>query len=345
MEAERVNRKNARRAELKGLPIPPVRAPATAKLAYGWIAGTHPPWKAARDEAIERAKQKAEWEKRNKYAKQRTEEIAKYSEEEENLGLEAEGYSGYGVSAAAQGLREAEEMRFREERELGIMHDPFPTFGSTSPEAKQDDEYRNLMAQSQRREEYEMIDGPSRHDDESPNESASMEQYSEQSEGSEQYEHKHSAQARKAGTWPTYEEVKNADVYLDERVWEWCAQQEYQYHKAKFIAAQEIAERQYVRRTRYREEKMARRRDKEERIVPQTIDLFNKEKRREEAVNDIKEYAALTGQDVSHWLTEIEDGDVGLVEEYQPVHQARGGVGPRRPGKRSSFKPMGFPVN
>lgn len=136
------------------------------------------------------------------------------------------------------------------------------------------------------------------------------------------------------------------DWHVDHDKWAWAERQEYEYHKTQLTVAQETAERQYVRRTRYREEREEFKRQREEDRKSGRTRALRKEQRRLEALEHIDQYAKDTGQDVSGWFEEIGSGPLDKVTPYEPTHQSRGGALPRKPSNpRRKFRPVGFPIN
>ena len=142
------------------------------------------------------------------------------------------------------------------------------------------------------------------------------------------------------------EEARTMTNYeVDDAKWEWAARQEFEFHKAKLYEAQAAAERQTVRRQRYREEREElRRQGIEDAEKGVDVDL-RKEQRRLKAIEDIEAYGQQTGEDVSGWFDEIGRGPLGEVGHYAPRHQQRGGAVPRGKNARKDFKPVGFPIN
>ena len=144
----------------------------------------------------------------------------------------------------------------------------------------------------------------------------------------------------------TIEEARaKTDYIVNDEAWNWAAMSEFEYHKAKLLEAKAAAERQAVRRQRYRELREEQRRQAiEDAHKGVDVDL-QKEERRLKAIKDIEEYAQQTGEDVSGWYDEIGRGPVGEVGKYEPRFQQRGGAVPRGKSPRTGWKPVGFPIN
>lgn len=144
----------------------------------------------------------------------------------------------------------------------------------------------------------------------------------------------------------TIEEARaKTDYTVDEAKWHWAAIQEFEYHKAKLLEAQATAERQAVRRQKYREIREEQRRQAIEDAENGVESDLKKEQRRLKAIEDIEEYGRQTGEDLSGWFDEIGRGPLGEVGTYEPRHQQRGGAVPRGKNPRKGFKPVGFPIN
>jgi hypothetical protein len=144
----------------------------------------------------------------------------------------------------------------------------------------------------------------------------------------------------------TVEEARaKTDYIVNDEAWNWAAMSEFEYHKAKLLEAKAAAERQTVRRQRYRELREEQRRQAIE-DAEKGVDVdLRKEERRLKAIQDIEEYAQQTGEDVSGWFNEIGRGPLGEVGKYEPRFQQRGGAVPRGKNPRTGWKPVGFPIN
>lgn len=310
--AERLNRKAERRAILRGLPPPPIYPPVEHKVVWGWLLGPNP-----------RHQDGVQADTRPPPRRQEALPI-----DEESIGAyegsdTGAGYGGYGVREAA---REATP-HGSSKRTPSEYSDPYPSFGSTSPQAVQADQYRTMV-------EAEQI---ALNDDE-------VQAESENGIRAEQDTGRREKTGFKAQLYN--EVIARDDFYVDHAKWDWCANQERLYHQARFIAAQETAERQYVRRLRYREEREIEKKNAAEDREFKRVQDLAKEKRRMEAMKDVQDYAETTGEDVNGWLEELSRADVGEVATYRPTHQARGGAVPRgQHNRRRTMRPAGFPIN
>ena len=129
---------------------------------------------------------------------------------------------------------------------------------------------------------------------------------------------------------------------VDESKWAKAERGERAHHEMKAREAIQAANRQFIRRTRYREErehnKAYRQEDEELGIAPEV----KKEQRRLEALDTISHYGDVTGEDVSGWFEELSE-DVGRADPWRPTHLQPGGVIARKSRTRN-MKPKGYPI-
>ena len=147
------------------------------------------------------------------------------------------------------------------------------------------------------------------------------------------------------GTWGDEKLVltPGEQYNVPESKWAVAKRLERDYHRGKYIDAVQTAERQKVRRARYREEKVTARQQREEDIKLGRQEEMYKEKRRLQALEDVRRYAEQTGEDVSGWFEELQQ-PLGYVAPYRPQHLAKGGAIPWGKNPRSKMRPVGYPI-
>lgn len=339
--AESQNRKAERRATFKGLPTPAMKAPATTKVVWGWMLG--PPFRPKLSEEEKEAK------KAERKAKTRS-EWADFKER-------PRGTSFVPTPPSWEGGMIKEAMQRQEAGKLDLPphlasrdqeSDSYASrTESAGPRRQSWNDYKEEQARLG-------VDFPEPVEDDQLSMNGATEtdpnlipkdysgKFVPESETS-------LALAEKPEFDPgprTMDEVyAKEDWKVDHNRWNWCANQEFAYHKAKIQEAEATAERQFIRRTRLREQREELKRQTEEDERTGLTEELKKEKRRLESLEHIEFYAKSTGQDVSGWYDEV-GGELGELPEYAPRAQTRGGAIPRNPkNPRSKFKPFGFPIN
>ena len=131
---------------------------------------------------------------------------------------------------------------------------------------------------------------------------------------------------------------------VDERRWEMAVVHEKAYHDQKAREAYQAANRQLIRRTKYREERDRNKAERQAMNDSGEWEDLRREKRRGEAFDTVQQYAKITGGDVSGWYDELR-GELGEATPYRPTHIHHGGAIPRGKNPRRHMKPMGFPIN
>ena len=134
-----------------------------------------------------------------------------------------------------------------------------------------------------------------------------------------------------------------AEGQVDDEAWERAIRGEMSHHQDKAREALQAANRQFIRRERFRElkqyEKQAKLEDEELGIT----DHVQKERRRLEGLESIQHFAHRTGEDVSGWYEELGEGELGKADPWRPTHLQPGGVIARK-GRTANMKPKGFPI-
>lgn len=342
--AESQNRKAERRAVLKGLPTPAMKAPATTKLIWGWMLG--PPFQPRMTEE-EKARLKEERKARNKS------EWAEYKEKDKSAPTVWPVPPDWqGGEVRTDGRRNSWDQRRPTEHDLPphlreTAIDPSEDADQASPSRlvnvapdAWDMPERPGDRRGRRARDAEVEEAPLPEPDLSH-----LEGYTGQVLESSEAISTTVEEPVDHGPRNMEDLHAKTDWKIDHSKWNWCAKQEFEYHQAKILEAEATAERQFIRRTRMREEREERRRQAEEDertgLGPELV----KERRRLDSIEHIEHYAKQTGQDVSQWYDEV-GGELGDIPAYAPRSQTRGGAIPRgSKNPRSKFKPFGFPIN
>ena len=120
----------------------------------------------------------------------------------------------------------------------------------------------------------------------------------------------------------------------DEGRWLKAERMEEQFHRAKTREAEQIAERQRVRRAAFRQEKLRLKAEREEDSRLGRTEDVKREKRRLEALANIEKYSRATGEDVSDWYEELGQP---LDEVQVPRESIDWAKGQATPGPRKRF--------
>ena len=317
-----------RRAALKGLPTPPVKAPATSLPIWGWMLGPRP-------ELIVHPED-AEYARRLENGG--AEEADLSNDEKERRVLRGEAVYREGEISLETGRQDAQAQQMEYEAS-GRRSDPSgEVFG------------RQMDAESERRSWGQRGAPPARTVAQEPyNARATLDQGQRELGGFGNENSGPAQRMRKVRMLfpPPYsiEDARSKNDYdVSHLQWRWAEGAEFEYHKAKLAEAEAAAERQQVRRARNREASELRRIDQEKIEQEGLGEEVMKEMRRLEAIEHVLDYARLTGNDVSGWIGEMQ-GRLGEYVPYEPKFEHRGGAVPRKKGPRAGWKTHSFPIN
>jgi len=323
--AESQNRKLERRAALKGLPTPPVKAPATSVSIWGWMLGPRPEL-VVHPEDVEYAK---------RLENGAVDEVDLSNDEKERRSLSGEAIYREGELGLDTGRLDAQDQQMDYEVNHRRSDPSGAVFG------------RQMDGESERRSWGQRGAPPSRIEAQEPfNRRALLDREPDGSGDGAAAPAPRMRKVRRIFPPPySIEDARAKDDYdVSHAQWRWAETAEFEYHKAKLAEAEAAAERQQVRRARNREQAELQKAD-EARIEQEGLaDEAKKEKRRLEAIEHVLDYARLTGNDVSGWIGEMQ-GKLGEYIPYEPRFEHRGGAVPRGKSPRAGWKTHSFPIN